>query len=79
MFFWVGRKQKIDSLIIRWPDGHKERKKITDTNQSVTISKGDYNFENELDIKLKNQLNFRLVIFLLNMRKLSIMIIKKKG
>ena len=60
VFFGLGENKKIDSLFIRWPDGHKERKTITDTNQSVTISKGDYNFENELDIKIKKPTKFQV-------------------
>ena len=38
----------------------KKEKKITDINQSVTISKGDYNFENGVDIKIKKPTKFQV-------------------
>ena len=60
VFFGLGKNKKIDSLLIRWPDGHKETKMIKNINQSVTISKGDYSLKNEDKVKIKKTNNFQI-------------------
>ena len=60
VFFGLGESKKIDSLFVRWPDGHKETKMVKKINQTVTISKGSLSLENEDKDRIIKQNKFQV-------------------
>ena len=60
VFFGLGKNKKIDSLIIRWPDGVKETKTITKINQIATIHKSNHHFKNEDEVEINKTKDFQV-------------------